>query len=328
MVKPSILNGINIDLLDPKLHPINTKRYILSTPPVNEVIQNISACIDKKDTGAIIYGRPRLGKTFALRALKVYLQDGYGDIPIFTINQTWQQYAREKRFYEDLLASSGHDLISKGNSDEKRRRLINHLSNEIDKSQKGMMVLFIDEAQHLLEPHYYWLMDIYNALESKGYYVFYLLVGQKELRHRRSTFIEQERQQIVGRFMVREYAFSGIRTEEDIKELLEGYDELTEYPEGSNISFTNYFFPEAFSTGHRISTFSEKMFNIFTNKRIEVKLSGKPEIPMKYLTSTIEYLFKEYGLHSKKPSEWINHSMLEESIRQSGYIQAELGLQG
>ncbi len=147
----------------------------------------------------------------------------------------------EDRFFEYFLKDIGHELYDKGKATAKRNRLINFLLDQGNQTIRNQIVLFVDDVQRLDTSHYDWLMDIYNELESYGVTLTTILVGQSELSHRRNLYLTTEKQ-IVGRFMIHERRFYGIRSQEDLTYLLSSYDEVTEYPIGSNWSYTRFFF--------------------------------------------------------------------------------------
>ncbi len=166
-------------------------------------------------------------------------------------------------------------------------------------------------------------MDIYNELDRYNISLTVILVGQEELVHQRSAFIQSRKMQLVGRFMIHEYKFSGIKTVNDLKMCLSGYDSISDYPEGSGWSFTRYYFPDAFSEGKRLESCAEELFNQFKKLREELKITKPIEIPMQYITLTVDYCLRVFGVDGKDvgfPSliNW------ESSIRNSGYIESEL----
>lgn len=89
------------------------------------------------------------------------------------------------------------------------------------------------DAQRLVELQYNVLMDIYNYLKDVGISMTAILVGQEELKHVRSSFIQSKMGQIVGRFMVHEHKFSGVKTLNELETCLKGYDSISEYPANS-----------------------------------------------------------------------------------------------
>lgn len=305
-------------------HPIETGKYLISTNEIDRMYQTVIRWIENRIPGAIIYGRPRLGKTRAITYLINCLPQDFGEkMPIYHIRCRKYKNPNENTFFEDLLNSVGHSIISSGKPNMKRTRLIRFLVERADFSGNNKIVFFIDDAQRLVEIHYDWLMDIYNELDHYGITLSTILVGQKELVHQRSAFINGEKFQIVGRFMSQEYQFKGIETLNDLRICLMGYDDNSEYPSNSNWSFTKYFFSESFTRGYRLQHSAEELLEIFIDLRREYGLPQKIEIPMQYVTLTIEYALKRFGENG------LNLQMLErthwkEAIDNSGYIQSEL----
>ena len=321
-------NQIYNDIIRPFIpkgtHPVETGKYLISTNEIDRMYQSVIQWIENRIPGAIIYGRPRLGKTRAISYLINCLPQDVGEnTPIFHIRCRKYKNANENFFFEDLLNAVGHSLITNGKSNIKRTRLLRFLVERADLSGNNKIIFFIDDAQRLVEIHYDWLMDLYNELDQYGITLTTILVGQKELVHQRSAFISGEKFQIVGRFMSQEYQFMGLKTLNDLRICLMGYDDYCEYPSNSNWSFTKYFFADAFIRGYRLQQSAEELFQVFVDLRREFGLPQKVEIPMQYITLTIEYALKKFGsngldLPAIEKKHW------EEAIKNTGYIQSEL----
>ncbi|WP_169088556.1 hypothetical protein [Paenibacillus sp. PL91] len=150
-----------------------------------------------------------------------------------------------------------------------------------------------------------------------------ILVGHEELVHQRSAFIQAKKAQIIGRFMVHEYNFKGIVDADDMAVCLSGYDNISEYPENSGWSFTRYFFPDGFDHHRcRLENCAKDLFNIFTNLRKDHGLTRATEIPMQYLTLTVENALRHFGANGED-LHWLNNEQWKSSITSSGYIEAE-----
>ena len=65
----------------------------------------------------------------------------------------------------------------------------------------------------------------------------------------------------------------------------------------------------------------------FRREREKANLSATAEIPMQYITSTIEYLLLQYGRYGANVYQ-ISKNMIEEAIWYSGYIEAEVCKKG
>ncbi len=304
-------------------HPIETGNYYLPTNAIIELYAVVNRWISNRSPGGIVYGRPRLGKTRAIRYLEVYLQQEFGEnLPIFKMLCTHHK-PNENRFYMDLLRDIGHSAYNQGKAEIKRDRLIKFFIERAESSGHHKIILFIDDAQMLYEEDYNWLMDIYNQLDRCGITMTVILVGQEELLHQKSAFISTRKMQIIGRFMVHEHKFSGVKTVEDLAVCLQGYDETSEYPTDSRCSYTRYFFTEAFEDGCRFVEEAQSIFSRFEELRAAARIRGPIEIPMQYITLTIDNCLKIFGSNGQGV-HWPNLDNWDEAIRASGYIEAEI----
>lgn len=156
--------------------------------------------VNNRLPGMIVYGRPRIGKTWALRFAIEHLPTNFGaPLPILLANCNSYRVPREKKFYSDLLSDFKFPFTSKRNPSELRRQIVNFMLEKAEKSKLRRLVLIIHEA-HRLREDYNWLMDIYNALVQKKISMTVISVGQEELLARRTFFLEQKRSQIIGRY--------------------------------------------------------------------------------------------------------------------------------
>jgi hypothetical protein len=314
----------NIPLIPKKTHPIETGRYLIATNEICNLYDTLNKWINNRVPGGIIYGKPRLGKTRAIEYLNRIIFATYNyKLAIYIIKCRHYKYPNEGIFFENFLRDINHGICSSGKPHEKRNRLINFLRERAEAYNTNRVIVFIDDAQELFEMQYGWLMDIYNELDSYRIFLTVILVGQEELIHQRSAFIESKKQQIIGRFMVHEYKFTGIKNIDDIKTCLRAYDLDSEYPENSGWSFTRYYFPEAFPQGNRLENCAEDLYCVFKNLRKEAKnLKSSFEIPMQYLTLTVEYALCTFGTGGEN-LEWLAQSHWKESVINSGYIESE-----
>lgn len=305
-------------------HPIETGQYLLGTNEIDRMGEVVYRWIENRAPGGIIYGKPRMGKTRAILYLMKALPDEFGlRTPVFLIKCRQYKQPNENIFFEDLLKDVGHGIVYSGSKSKKRERLTNFLLEQADLSGQTRIIMFFDDAQRLFELQYGWLMDIYNELDLNGISLTALLIGQEELRFQRSAFIKTKKSQIVGRFMVHEYEFSGVKTVKELKTCLSCYDKYSEYPAESGWSFTRYFMPDAFKHGFKLENCCDDLFVALRETRQENGLKQTFEIPMLYLTLTVEYVLKHFGIKGSNLSN-ISRAQWKEAIRNSGYIKAEI----
>lgn len=304
-------------------HPIETTRYLLPTPSIDDSYKAVLQWIENRVPGGIIYGKPRLGKTRGIQYLTRLLAEQFGaNLPVMTLLCRDYRISSETTFFEDLLRTAGHALYRSGRAAAKRDRLIEYLAEKVEFSSQNRLILFIDEAQKLHELHYKWLIDLHNELDARDVAMIVLLVGQDELVHQFSAFQQTQKTQIIGRFMVHQLEFHGLRGATQIKRCLEAYDVCSEYPEGSGWSFTRYFYPAVFNSGFRLKSYGDSLWEAFRVTRDECGVPGNREIPMQYFCRTVEFALRKYGTLEEVSSE-ISLEMWKDAIRVSGYIDAE-----
>jgi hypothetical protein len=307
----------------PGRHPIETTRYLLGTQVIDTFQDTVCQWIDNRAPGGMIYGKPRYGKTRAIRYLCKALPAIYGDdIPIISYSCRDYRDASESAFFEDLLRAAGHSLFALGNSAAKRDRLREFLFEKVDFTEQDRLILFLDEAQKLHEQQYKWLIDLHNELDELGINFITLLVGQPELMHQYSAFKLAGKMQVIGRFMVHQHEFHGVRNCDDVEVCLNGYDDNSEHPVGSSWSFTRYFYPAIFNSGWRLSHSSEDLWESFLQTHEKYGFVGEPNIPMQFFCRTVEHVLRRFGtLNEEFPN--LSIKVWKEAIKCSGYVEAE-----
>lgn len=274
----------------PGEHPIRSKRYVITTPQVEALCSEAVNLVENRSPGAVIWAPPRTGKSRALEILQLEFGEVFPGLPVMLLPAWDYTTPREGPFMEDLLKAAGHAIVKNGRAEDKRERLVELMADlAIDKGE-GRIVLIVDEAQHLHEKHYKWLMGIHNLLAMYGVHMITLLVGQHQLVHQRTAFLRGQKENIVGRFMVQMFQFHGIQDQTELAESLKAYDE-EEYPLGSGWSYTRFFAPELCATGWRLTMVAPLLWGAFYEARRLAPANKVPkEIQMQYFCRAVEYL--------------------------------------
>jgi len=304
--------------IKPGTHPVETTNYIHVTPAVEAMCAQVLRWIRNRMTGGMLMGKPRTGKTKGILHASGVIQQNYPRLPVerFVCPRYKQAFARP--FYHDLLRAIGHQAITSGDNGAKLERICGLLENRARTAGYDCCIFWIDEAHRLLDLHYDWLIDIHNSLQERGIHFIVFLVGQPELMHKRATFLLEEKDQIVGRFMSHAAPFPGITSEEELAECLKCYDEHSEFPSGSGWPFTRWYYPKAFTQGWRLQQISADLWNEFTTHGKRRKMRGPYELQMSYFCRAVEYILKAgEKLDTAKLS--IPEELISEAIRESGY---------
>jgi len=304
-------------------HPVEMNIYRLPTVAMENMLNAVFGWIDKLTPGAIVYGKPRSGKTESIFEIVERLESLFGKyipVDIFDCAHYAGSTANENRFYQELLEKFGYALKPKINVAINYSRLITYMIQQVREANDFRFILFLDEAQCLHENHYKWLMGIHNKLKLEGVRLIVFLVGQPELIARRHDFATSSRKQIVGRFMVGAHEFFGIRNENEMKTFLKGYDTAV-YPENSSCSYTNYFLPNAYKHGFRIQDYNNEFIKSFKMKLSEeTSINSRYfEIPMESLPLAVGYILQTLSQYDSQSTE-LNEDLINEAIDYSDYI--------
>ncbi|MDP3598716.1 MAG: ATP-binding protein, partial [Nitrospirota bacterium] len=169
-------------------HPVYTGKYLLPTPPLARLCDDIRRWLDMRAPGAMVEGPQRFGKTRSVRFSIKELKHIYGDnFPVFSFDCRDYRFPSDSVFFGDILDDLGHGMSRSGTATARRARLIQYLCHRAAETDHRRLVLIADEAQKLREFHYKWLVDLYNELERKDITPTMILVGQPELVHQRDA---------------------------------------------------------------------------------------------------------------------------------------------
>lgn len=305
--------------IGPSEHPIRSKRYVITTPQVEALCSEAVNLVENRSPGAVIWAPPRTGKSRALEILQLEFAEVFPGMPVMFLPAWDYTTPREGPFMEDLLKAAGHVIVKKGRSEDKRERLVELMADLAVETGEGRIVLIVDEAQHLHEKHYKWLMGIHNLLAMYGVHMITLLVGQHQLVHQRTAFLRAQKENIVGRFMVRMFQFHGIQDQEELAESLNAYD-VEEYPVDSGWSYTRYFAPDLFASGWRLKMVAPLLWGAFYEARRLAPANKAPkEIQMQYFCRTVEYLLQKLERIDVKDDAAMN-KLMKNAIAASRYL--------
>ena len=104
-----------------------SNKFNITTPAIMDFQKNVLKWVSDGTPGAVIYGRPRIGKTRAILYIDSALKAKYGsELPIYVLNVT-EHVPKDKFFYSELLKAIGHVEFEKGTVSVLKERLLNAL---------------------------------------------------------------------------------------------------------------------------------------------------------------------------------------------------------
>lgn len=298
------------------------RAFLIKTPPSIQYFSHLTRWLTTGMLGALVYGRPRLGKTSATRWVLSAIKQTLGPVSCIEIPARSHALISEGGFFQHILTCSDQKLSKRGTNADRRDRVRHMLLTRARKSPIGAVIFFIDEAQLLLDVHFEWLMNISNELEADGYRLFCLLVGQHQLIARKEYFVHAGRAEIVGRFMTEDWAFPGITTQVDLRDCLKELDAAI-YPARSDTPFIANFLPQAYIAGWRTELLTERLWCVFSEIAQDCGLEGgNMIIPMHYFSTTLTNLLNALHPLDARENIKVPEDILITSVERSGYRNA------
>ncbi|MFC7518841.1 ATP-binding protein [Herbaspirillum sp. GCM10030257] len=270
------------------------RAFLIRTPVCTLFYAHLERWLTCGMLGAIVYGRPRFGKSSAARWALSALKYALAPVPWIEVPVRRQHKDNEGAFFQHLLQCTRNQWAKKGTVTERRNRLTDALTARAKRSPVRTVILFFDEAHLLNELHYSWLINISNELEGRGLRLFCLLVGQQQLLGQKANFIQDGRDEYVARFMTEDWALPGISSYEEFARCLKQYDDAI-YPADSERPFASYYLPEAVRDGWHIQYLAKPLYETMQHFWADAGRRDAMVIPMHYVTSSLVILLNELG---------------------------------
>ena len=310
----------NVIMQHPLMRPTG---YAFPTPSVknalNQFVEGISAGLP----GMAWVAYSRCGKSTAIRVIVRQLAHTYPNTPVFSFVAKHHQEPNEVRFYRELLTDCGLSPPPGRKADEHFERLWKGLYTSALNGRSSRVILLIDEAQKLSIDEYSWLIDLTNALAVQGISVTVGLFAQPELIKLRDRFYQDGRVDIIGRFMVVVEAFEGVRNCEELREVLACLDneEMSEYPDGSGCSCTEFFVHEAYRLGWRFEEQAENLWRAFVQSAASRVAEEKLSIGMNWVKLTVQKILLEL-MEGRPSDEVLTAQFLVNAINGTGFVDS------
>lgn len=274
-------------------HPMVRSQYVLDTGPMDSLLKQIATWVDQRVTGAFACAPTRFGKSrTATFAAGGNASDILPAVPMHLMICKRHTVCSETEFLSEILKGFNHEFKSARNRSVLRERIVNFLAVSAQSCGQRQVVLLCDEAQNMHVPEYHTLCGIQNDLDQLGIRLTVISLGAPELWSIHQMLIKSKETYLAARFLNRNMRFRGIQSENELRFVLQQYDGTTEWPEGSRLSYTQYFFPNSFADGFRIEELTPYLWQAFLMQA--PKLGNFPlEVPMESVSHSIEGVFRK-----------------------------------
>lgn len=269
------------DGLDPA-HPVVRKEYSLFTASIESTVDSVGAWIDQRAKGGVIFGPSQYGKSNGLANwLQAELQRRLrGEVPLMFWSYEPSGSASQLHNKLRRAAGGGHPLRQKRDA---LSDLVEKLIARAYRSDARYTMIVIDEAQAMTEREWIWMVQLHSRAELEGIQLAVVPVISLQFNQRPYELAHTGSAHASARFMLYEHQFHGMRSVEELRAVLLGYDEDSEWPAGSGTSYTAGIAPRPFEAGLRLSAYAAQLWTaLFQNLPSGYK--GPHDYPMQSVT--------------------------------------------
>lgn len=308
-------------------HPLlQLFRPIVATRSIEGLADAINSALDMGYRGLGVYGFARFGKTEAMTYLIAHTEWLRERVAALICVDAPDTHKRtDSSFYKTLLTLLGVRIPPHAAPDELCALVMGRLIENCQKAGSRLVIVFIDEAQRLMPTDYENLVTLDNRMTRAGYYFFTVFIHQRDISGFSNEVIagNDHPPHVSGRFLVRRHEFCGLRDIEETAYVLARYDEGSEWPPGSGISYTQHFAQQAFSGGFRMAQCAALLWETASNLRAQARLPEEWSWPMKSFEGAVVYLLTTIASRTHQFERFTDDDFAE-ALYAAGLVELEL----
>lgn len=308
-------------------HPLLAlHRPTVTTHAIELLGAAIADAIEARFRGLSVFGFAQMGKTRAGR----YFYEHPDRIHPSRVAATifWDapdvRIRSDVSFYRNWLLSRRLRMPTRAVSGELANLVLGDMIETAQQSDSTLLVVIIDEAQRLLPADYEHLVSLDNAMARLGYFLFVIFIYQRDITGFTNELISDSDfpPHVTCRFRIRKHLFDGLRDVADVRFALSRYDDATEWPNDSGLSYTRYFMREAFDRGWRLAKEAERLFANAQFLRANHRLVDPWTWPMRSFEATLSHLLTVTG-PGRYDFNGFSDEDVQTALRKAGFIEIE-----
>lgn len=320
-------------------HPmLRSKRPLIITRPGERLAGDAKNSIEIGSDAIWVEGKGRIGKTYGFRQLAQ--TDAWRPYPMIMHEFTYTKPAKpgEGYFATSLLLQQGQSVPSSAASNGSLMRAIRMFQEEAHRQGAEVIGVGFNEANRFTADEYEHVMSIANECEKSGRIFFFLINQSDSGRFGSSAIDKQPPRHIYGRFFTTSHHFTGllwdipdadkpIQLVSDVALAFREYDQELTWPEGSGITFTQYFAPKAYAAGWRLGTQIDLVRTVINKLRSECGLPDVKEWPMQSFERFVYYVLVRVAYENPDFME-LTEANIRDGLLRAGYLEIEPGYRG
>jgi hypothetical protein len=223
----------------------------LWTGRVEQLFQQVSRCMILRQSAYIEESTGR-GKSIAMEFAIGRLSQVVSELACVSFNAQTNYASSVRAFFKEFLTALHHEKTN-GETWNLRHRVRRRLEELGVNSPCGIVILWVDEAQALNVTDFLFLRDVQNGLRDIHADLVVFMTGEEPYLHRR---IEEAKWSVspavADRFAMKRMFLGGYGLNE-IRELF-GLIDAAVWPTTAELTWTQFFFPQAFEDGFRLQS--------------------------------------------------------------------------
>ena len=320
-------------------HPmLRSKRPLIITRPGERLAGDAKNSIEIGSDALWVDGIGRIGKTFGIRQL--IQTDAWRPFPMYIVEFTYTKPGKpgEGYFASSLLLQQGQTVSTSASSNTTLMRAIRMLQEVGYHQGAEVIAIAFNEANRFTSDEYEHVMSMANEVEKRGRIFFFFINQTDSGRFGRTAIDKRPPRHIYGRFFTTSHQYTGLLWDipdtdrpfqpvSDVALALREYDQELSWPEGSGVSFTQYFAPKAYALGWRLGTQIDVIRSVINDLRAESGLPDVREWPMQSFERFVYFVLVRVAYENPEFTE-LTAGNIREGLHRAGYLEIEPGYRG
>lgn len=298
-------------------HPIfDVHANFLSTPAQKQLHESVTRWIWTGQTGALVYGKSRVGKTTAVLSIINHIAKRDGKKVVANYCAIHKRDVATIRYvFKQLCLSADRKVLKGDTGDDMRDRFLVYLLDQCTGYQCDTVLLVVDEMQRLTIDQ----LDVFAELDDIlhdhfNIHPFTLFVGNNPECWRLVNAISQPgHDHIYGRFFTQGEELMGLTSQAEVKDCLKQYDHLCYPLDGP--TYTQYFLPPRSPRSWKLASLSPMIWSVYSEYKKQYKIRSWG---LQYFASAIRVLLSDF-ICQVGPSN-INEDVISTCVEISGLI--------
>jgi hypothetical protein len=322
-----------------EVHPmLRSKRPLIITRPGERLAGDAKNSLEIGADGIWADGHGRYGKTFAYRML--VQTNAWRPFPVHMREYTYSKPTKpgEGYFFASFLLQDGQTVPSSAMSNVLLMRVANMWRADAARDGADVVCVGINEANRLTLDDFEHIVSVGNEMEKWGR-VFFFFINQIDTGQNLRTGLDRKPpRHIAGRYFATSHHFTGLLwdvPEDDKDEQLVSdvalacreFDEMLVWPAGSGITYTQYFAPNAYAKGWRLSTQLDLIRATINEVRAEKGLGPVVDWPMLTFERFVYFVLLRIAFEDPDFLE-LTPAQIREVLMRVGYLHFEPGYKG